>query len=57
MIEDPALSAQRREKAIATACARDLREAVNGAIQRQAARWGIRPDQAQVLLLDHRMPA
>jgi hypothetical protein len=32
----------------------DLKLAIRGAIARQARLWGIRPDQAQALLLDHR---
>lgn len=30
---------------------------IEHAIARQAQAWGIRPDQAQVLLLDRRVPA
>ena len=56
-IEDAALSQSNAHYAKAQQESKWLREAINGAIQRQAKRWGIRFDQAQALLLDRKAVA
>lgn len=54
--EQAALSQDRAIYNAAIAGSESLRLRTDYAVEKQAERWRIRPDQARVLLLDHRMP-